>query len=133
KAAEMLLRPFYVEGRVVHGKALGRTLGFPTANIKHDLITPGRGVYAGWAERQGQFYPAVVNIGTRPTVDTHGEETVECHILDFSDDLYGEDLKFHFIEKIRNEKKFSGKIELEEQISKDIASARSLLKGKEIR
>lgn len=133
-AADMLGRPHMVVGRVVHGDARGRTLGFPTANLAEvSEALPGNGVYAAHVEREdpaGGLEPlgkAAVNVGTRPTVDGEGAARVEVHLLDLSRDLYGERLRVHWIARLRPEQKFSSVDALKAQIDRDVAEARARL------
>jgi riboflavin kinase/FMN adenylyltransferase len=128
-AAKPLLGRFYrVAGTVVHGQDRGgRLLGFPTANVHlMDELFPKTGVYCCWAELDGQVHKAVANIGYNPTF---GNEvlSVEVHILDLDEDLYGRPLKVHFVQRLRGERKFSGLDELKTQIGKDIALGRTIL------
>lgn len=137
-AARMLGRPVSVLGHVVHGQELGRTLGFPTANLDlaHELHPPP-GVYACRArvirepERglQEVRRPAVTNIGFRPTVDGEAaqEPTLEVHMLDFEGDLYGRVLELEFVERLREEQRFPNLDALREQIGRDVAEARRRL------
>jgi riboflavin kinase / FMN adenylyltransferase len=120
-AAKLLGRVYEVRGEVVHGQQRGRTIGFPTANINvwEEQVIPANGVYAGWATREnGERYKAVTNVGVRPTFSGVGI-TVEAHLLNFSGDLYGEQLGFTFEKRLRGEKKFNGIQELMEQIRLD--------------
>lgn len=122
-AAKLLGRPFVIEGKVVTGRQIGRTIGFPTANIQPseaNALMPPIGVYAG--EVDGR--PAVINIGRRPTVNNGNDVTIEVHILDFQGDLYGQHLRVEFLRRLRPEMKFSGLDELKAQIQKDIDNAR---------
>ncbi|MDE6033784.1 MAG: riboflavin biosynthesis protein RibF [Muribaculaceae bacterium] len=122
-AAKLLGRPFVIEGKVVTGRQIGRTIGFPTANIQPseaNVLMPPIGVYAGEAEGR----PAVINIGRRPTVNNGNDVTIEVHILDFQGDLYGRHLRVEFLRRLRPEMKFSGLDELKAQIQKDIDNAR---------
>ncbi|MBD5360825.1 MAG: riboflavin biosynthesis protein RibF [Bacteroides sp.] len=122
-AAKLLGRPFVIEGKVVTGRQIGRTIGFPTANIQPseaNALMPPIGVYAG--EVDGR--PAVINIGRRPTVNNGNDVTIEVHILDFQGDLYGRHLRVEFLRRLRPEMKFSGLDELKAQIQKDIDNAR---------
>lgn len=136
-AAAMLGRPVSVLGRVIHGDARGRTLGFPTANLDlHHELHPPIGVYACrvWRLDRGGAaggigLPAVANIGLRPTVqpDAPALPTVEVHLLDFAADLYGERLEVAFVARLRNEMRFDGLDALRAQVERDVAIARSLL------
>lgn len=128
-AARSLLGRFYrVTGTVVHGQNRGgRLLGFPTANVHLvDELFPKTGVYCCWAELDDHIHPAVANIGYNPTFG-NDVLSVEVHILDLQADLYGRELKVHFVQRLRGERKFSGLEELKAQIGKDIALGRTIL------
>ena len=107
-------------GKVVHGRGLGRTIGIPTANLRlpEELVTPAFGVYACRAWVGSNYYAAVTNIGTRPTVDGQGV-TVEPWILDFTGDLYGKEVTLEFYKFLRPEQKFESLDGLKTQIEKD--------------
>ncbi|MDE6534927.1 MAG: riboflavin biosynthesis protein RibF [Muribaculaceae bacterium] len=122
-AAKLLGRPFAIEGEVVKGRQIGRTIGFPTANIRPDSplqLLPSLGVYAG---RAGS-HRAVINIGRRPTLNNGSDISIEAHVLDFHGNLYGRHLRLEFLRRLRREKEFSGLDELKTQIQKDIDNAR---------
>ncbi len=129
RAAELLGRPFSVLGRVEQGAQLGRSLGFPTAN----LVTgseqfPPDGVYAVTAWHEARVLEGVVNIGVRPTVTGGaGERLLELHLLDFNGDLYGEEVEVVFRNYLRPEIRFANVHELKEQIATDVAEARKAL------
>lgn len=128
-ANALLNHPFVLTGSVVAGQQIGRTIGFPTANLKpiEDQVIPRSGVYAVRACLPSGAMPGVVNIGFRPTV--HGEhETIELHIIGFSGDLYGEVLDVEFIHRIREEVHFPDLESLQRQITADVNEALSLLK-----
>ena len=127
EAHKMLGRHYQIRGIVVTGRDRGgKLLGIPTANINlHDELCPKTGIYAVTVERQDKQFKGVANIGYSPTFDDH-EFTVEVHILDFDKDIYDEKIRVNFIQRIRDEKKFSGIDELIEQIHKDIAAAREI-------
>lgn len=128
----LLGRFHMVRGTVVHGAGRGGALlGFPTANLDApDQMLPRIGVYACWASLRGEALPAVANIGKNPTFD--GETlTVEAHIMDFREDLYGQTLDLHFVQRLRAEKKFSGVDELKARITEDVALARRILEAAE--
>ena len=128
KAAELLGRPFEIEGYVVHGFARGRTLGFPTANITTlTSIVPKRGVYAAKVLFDGKEYDAVANIGVRPTVAGR-DIWLEAHLFDFDGDLYGKRLRVLFIDFIRPEKRFASLNELTQNIVTDCETAAEILK-----
>lgn len=133
-AARMLGRPVAVYGDVVAGDALGRRLGFPTANLDlHHELRPPPGVYACRVHRTGEPlpapHPAVANIGFRPTLSEAAPASarVEVHLLDFDGDLYGEFLEVEFVARLRDEQRFAGPAELAAQIERDVAAARILL------
>lgn len=128
-AASMLGRPWGVEGAVLPGQKLGRTLGFPTANmILGDLIEPRRGVYAVRASADGREHKGVANFGRRPTVGADAP-LLETHLFDYAGDLYGKTMEVRFIDFIRDEKKFDGLDALKAQIAADSDKARKLLAG----
>lgn len=120
-ANELLGRPYTFSGIVVKGRQLGRTIGFPTANVQvaesYKLI-PANGVYAVKALVRGSWLNGIMNIGNRPTVDGIGR-TQEVYILGFSDDIYGENITVELVDYIRSEQKFNGLDELKSQILKD--------------
>lgn len=127
KLAEKLLgQPYSISGKVVHGKALGRAIGTPTANIAlHRQKSPLRGVYiVTWDDAAGKHYNGVANIGTRPTVNGDGE-LLEVHLFDCNEDLYGRYAKVTFLQKLRDEEKFANIEELKQWIAKDISQAKS--------
>lgn len=115
KAAEYLGYNYTLTGAVVAGNRLGRTIGFPTANIElYDplKVVPGNGVYAVYVNVLGKRYIGITNIGTRPTVNCLHERTIETYILDFNEDIYGLDITVEFVLKIRDERKFASLEEL---------------------
>lgn len=123
KASEMLGRPYSIAGIVDHGNALGREIGFPTANLKpdHPLLLPKDGVYSAVAILPtGRECDAVVNIGMRPTVSGSGKRTIEAHLIDFEGSLYGLRLMLLFKRRLRDEKKFSSVEELAAQLKQDV-------------
>lgn len=119
-ARRMLGRPYGVEGVVVEGRKLGRTLSFPTANIEvQNRILPADGVYVTLTLIDGVWHRSVTNIGKRPTVGHDLVSKVESHILDFDNDLYGKTLRIRFLHRLRGERKFAGLDELKAQIKRD--------------
>lgn len=123
----LLDRPYYLQGVVVEGRQLGRTLSFPTANLKcNNEIFPGTGVYYCQTKVDDKIFKAVGNVGFNPTVSTNHNLKIEFHLLDFNGDLYGKTLRFDFLKKLRDEKRFSSKEELRQQILKDVEKARTL-------
>ena len=130
KANSFLTYSYSLIGTVVTGKQLGRTIGFPTANIQpeHYKLVPGFGVYAVRVEYLGQIYKGMLNIGVKPTVDKKaGEPTIEVNILDFDGDIYGQTIKVAFVTKIRDEVKFNGLPQLIEQLNKDRENVSKIL------
>lgn len=131
EAAEMLGRPFMMRGIVIEGKRLGRTLGFPTANLRPSIpnqLIPGGGVYAAYVTTpDGRRRPAVVNIGYRPTVDDPSlvdpELSVEIHIPDYSGYLYDDEITVEFVKRLRDEKQFKNTDRLRDAIAADIRKA----------
>jgi riboflavin kinase/FMN adenylyltransferase len=134
QAAHLLGRPWEIEGRVETGQQRGRTIGFPTANVRlTDVLQPAHGVYAVRAGvDQGantQWFDGVANFGSRPTVD--GKSVwLEIHLFDFAGDLYGKHLRVAFIDFLRAEMKFPSFDALKEQIARDSQAARDLLRAK---
>jgi riboflavin kinase / FMN adenylyltransferase len=132
-AALLLGRPFSLSGAVVHGQARGRTIGFPTANVQpQEELIPARGVYACLVTIEGddRVYGAATNVGAAPTF-ANQTVTIEAHLLDTQQDLYGKILTVAFIERIRAEQRFSGIDELQKQIAHDIETTRNILARRE--
>ncbi len=133
RAARLLGRPYALEGTVVHGAALGRRLGFPTANLTLDdpsAALPAPGVYIVDVEipHLGLVRRGVTNIGRRPSVDSpDGRLTIETYILDFDGDVYGRALRLAFLERLRPERRFPDLEALRAQIAADARSARRYL------
>jgi riboflavin kinase/FMN adenylyltransferase len=129
EAAEMLGRNYSLKGIVVHGDALGRTIGFPTANLELDRrrLIPAVGVYAVTAVlHTGHCVKGVANIGVRPTVTNSGEMRVEIHLPDWSGNLYDTEMKVEFVRRIRNEQRFETVESLLAQIHDDVNNALSV-------
>ncbi len=128
EARKLLGRFYQIRGTVVKGRNRGgKLLGFPTANINlHDELCPKIGIYAVTVQFNGERLKGVANIGYSPTFDDH-ILTVEVHILDFDQDLYGKKIRVNFIKRIRDEIKFVNISKLSEQIKKDIIRARTIL------
>jgi len=129
-AAHLLGRNFSVDGRVVPGDGLGKTLGFPTANLEYwpERVMPASGVYATWAWVDGIRLPSVSNLGTRPTFE-HAVSKIrlEAHLLDLHQDLYGKTLQLEFVNRLRAEMRFPSVAELVEQVGKDKITAKEVL------
>ena len=127
EAAKLLGRPYVLRGEVVMGDKRGRTIGFPTANVLADpaLVVPSRGVYAGFVRVGKDTYAACTNIGVAPTFERR-ESRVEAYLLGFEGDLYGREVDVSFLQRIREEKRFSGVEELKTQILRDVEAARRI-------
>ena len=127
--AELLGRPYSISAKVVKGDQLGRTLGFPTANLEVDgLELPPVGVYAVWVRVQGQEYPGALNLGFRPTVAlSKPQMRLEVHLINFNADLYGQTILVEWVKLVRTEKRFSGLPALRAQIARDVAAVTTLL------
>lgn len=130
EARALLGRPFSVLGTVVSGRTLGRTLGFPTANLKtRNEALPPDGVYAVFAAVRGRCHRAVLNLGRRPTVRQGGElrPVLELHLLDFKRNLYGDAIEVFFVRRLREERRFDTTGLLRNQIARDVQRARTVL------
>ena len=128
--ANLLLgRSYKVSGTVVHGFQNGRKLGYPTANLEIDTakLVPHLGSYATWVEWRGQRFVGMTNIGCRPTLNNGTQISLETHLLDFKDDLYGESLTLEFIGRLRDEKRFEGLEHLKTQLAQDAEKTREML------
>lgn len=127
EAGALLGHHYAIGGTVVHGAARGRLLGFPTANLSTDNeLVPPTGVYATAAEIGGTRWPAVTNIGVRPTFESAGAVTIETHVLGLDADVYGAPLSLSFIQRLRDERRFPDVDALKEQIQADVRRARRL-------
>ena len=126
-ANELLGQPYTLTGTIVEGKQLGRSLGFPTANIQIDdpnKLIPPNGVYIGYTQIGETKYKMMLNIGIRPTVDGT-TETIEAHILDFNKDIYNEQITIFLVQFLREEQRFDGLDALKIQLQKDEAKTRA--------
>ena len=132
-ASRLLGRAYSIGGRVVRGKQLGRTLGFPTANLRFPKKPALSGIYATWVHGVGERPRASVSsFGTRPTVDGI-EPLLEAHLFDFDGDLYGRHIEVEFVAKLRDELKFPDLPSLTEQMQRDADTARRLLSEQRLR
>ena len=131
KAKELLKRPYSFSGKVVKGNGIGKTIGFPTANLQIDgrKFLPGEGVYAAWTKaiNSGNKFPSVMNLGPQPTINPLSPSAVEVHIIDKNINLYDLELLVEPIKMIRTQIKFSNIDELSNQISKDRDLAKKIL------
>lgn len=122
KAAEYLTYPYLMQAKVIEGRKLGRTIGFPTANLEFtdwEKLIPNTGVYAVKVLIDGQYHRGMMNIGYRPTVDHDKQIKAEVHLLQFNQDIYGKLVRIHFIERVRDELKFDSVDKLAEQLHAD--------------
>jgi riboflavin kinase/FMN adenylyltransferase len=134
EANDLLGYPYQVSGQVIEGAKRGRTIGIPTANLAVDnqRAIPARGVYVSYAWVNGSRLDAVTNIGLRPTFENGPARTlIEAHLLDFSGELYGQEIQLEFLARLREEQKFSGVEALVKQIHQDIVTARAILGARE--
>ena len=129
-AAKKLGRNFSISGTVVTGEKLGRTLGFPTANLEvgPEMAVPGNGIYATRAFVGNERYMAATSIGTRPTFDGKGR-TIEAFLLGFDKNLYNKQLRLEFVQRLRDELKFESVDELLKQMERDVEQTRTLLQA----
>ena len=127
EASALLGHPYSIDGTVVAGDQRGRQIGFPTANMasENELIPPN-GVYAAIVRLDGVIYPAVTNVGVRPTFGDSTQTMIEAHLIDANRDLYGQTLRLGFIQRMRDERRFDGIDALKTQIAADVAKARTL-------
>src|SRR5215210_2537933 len=124
-ARRMLGRPYGVEGRVVRGHERGRTIGFPTANLRPaNRVIPRGGVYVTATLIGGEWRRSVTNVGVRPTFEETTEPSVETFVMDWGGDLYGDVVRVRFLHHLRDERRFAGVEELKRQIERDAARAR---------
>ncbi|MBO5981880.1 MAG: bifunctional riboflavin kinase/FAD synthetase [Clostridia bacterium] len=128
KASRLLGRPYSISGTVTNGKKLGRTLGFPTANVQipENKVFPKDGVYLTVTSFEGKSLYGITNIGTNPTVDEKIRRA-ENFIFDFGEDIYGKEIKIEFLRFIRGERKFDSVELLAAQVKKDIETAKSYI------
>ena len=123
KAAQFMGHPYSIIGSVVKGEQIGRSIGFPTANIKvedaHKLI-PKEGVYAVQVTYCNKIYPGMLNIGYRPTVGLDNQLSIEVNIFDFQKNIYGEEIKLEIIQRVRNEIQFTNVNDLSVQLEQDL-------------
>jgi riboflavin kinase/FMN adenylyltransferase len=122
RAERLLGHPYAISGRVAHGEKLGRTLGFPTANIRLGRSAPLSGIFAVEVEGMG---PAVASVGRRPTVNPLERPLLEVHLFDWDGELYGRRVKVRFLEKLRDEQKYDGLEALRQAIARDAERARA--------
>lgn len=130
KANDLLGYPYFIAGKVVEGKQIGRQMGFPTANVSlpKEKLLPACGVYAVWVTMpDGTRRGGMLCIGHRPTIEENGEISVEVHVFDFEGNLYDASISIDFIEKLRDEQHFDSLDTLQQQLMLDAASVRELI------
>ncbi|MDD6467044.1 MAG: bifunctional riboflavin kinase/FAD synthetase [Erysipelotrichaceae bacterium] len=127
---ELLAKPYTMRATVVHGKKIGRQLGFPTLNldVQGIYVIPANGVYAGYLIYQKKSYLAMINVGNNPTFHEDASITVEAHILDFDQMIYGETVDLIFKKKVREEKCFASESEFIQQLKQDVTTIKKILK-----
>ena len=124
-AAKLLGRSFSILGTVVAGRKMGRTIGFPTANLAtNNEQLPPNGVYAVTMQLRGKHLPGVANVGVRPTLEDAGARVCEVHLFDYTWDFYGEEVEVSFLRFIREERKFQTLDALRDQIAQDVTAAK---------
>ncbi len=131
EAAECLGYPYFLAGEVVEGYRVGRTLGFPTANLRvsdPDKLIPAEGVYAVRVQLEGECYGGMLCIGNRPTLDNGADRSIEVHIFHFDGNAYHRRMRIEFVEYMRPEQKFDNLEALVAQLHADAQNARTLLK-----
>ena len=128
-ASRLLGRPYSVRGRVVHGARRGRALGFPTINLAppKDRLLPRDGIYAMWAEMGEGRFKAAASLGVRPTFGGGGERVLEAYLLDFSGEVYGEEVEVSFVKRLRDEIAFASPADLSAQIARDVEDTKGAL------
>jgi riboflavin kinase / FMN adenylyltransferase len=129
-AAELLTRPYDVDGEIVRGAGRGRGFGFATANVSTDALLPANGVYVvrAFLGEGGRAYGGVCNVGVKPTVEAAAGVTAEVHLFDFDgSDLYGEPIRVAFLARLRDERRFPSIEALQEQIARDVRAAHEAL------
>ena len=133
-ARRMLGRPYGVEGRVVRGHERGRTIGFPTANLRPaNRVIPRGGVYVTATLIDGSWRRSVTNVGVRPTFENDAEPSVETFVMDWGGDLYGDVVRVRFLHRLRDERRFASVEELKRQIERDAGRARKYFERSGVR
>lgn len=130
EANSLLGRHYVMGGKVIEGRKVGRTMGFPTANLQLDYgkLMPASGVYAVRSTTEdGRSWSGVLNIGKRPTIGNGDDISVEVHLLHFTGDLYSQNVRLELVKRLRSEREFASREELQQQITTDIAQAREVL------
>ena len=134
KVSMMLGYKYFIKGEVIKGDGIGKKLDFPTANIKihnEDKILPSDGVYAGYAIISDKKFIGMINIGKRPTVEGK-ERRVEMNLFNYSENIYGIEMKIFFLKRIRDERKFKNLDDLSKQLKKDKLETIKIIENEEI-
>jgi len=133
-ASDLLGRHFFFKGRVAHGEGRGKKMGFPTANLIAEMeVLPPKGVYAVRVDLEGTRYYGAMNIGVNPTFEGNRGVQLEVFMLDYDGDLYGKALRVHFVERVRDERKFPSVDALVQQITQDVDKVKEILEKEERR
>lgn len=120
QVSRQLKHPYQITGKVTRGRQIGRTIGFPTLNIRYGRqLLPKKGVYSVLVYLDVAVYPAMANIGTNPTVSDAGRTSLEVNVFDFDEDVYGQQVSVSFLNFIRPEKRFSSLKQLQQQLKQD--------------
>ncbi len=133
RAANMLGRKYSLTGTIIRGHGRGIDLGFATANLSvpGGAIVPRDGIYATWADVQGENYMAATSIGFNPTFPER-DHSIEAHLLDFKGNLYGNQMRLNFVRRLRSELKFSNMDGLQQQINQDLLKTRAILEANRV-
>lgn len=128
-ANQYLSYNYFIQGSIIHGSQIGRTIGFPTANIHIEneyKMIPANGVYVGYSIVDDKKYKAVINIGHNPTISENNKTSIEVHLIDFQQDLYNETLQVSFMYRLRDEQKFESLDALKNAIQRDVDCVRKM-------
>lgn len=133
KANQLLGRAYSIKGIVIHGNKRGREIGFPTANVDFSMeyLPPKQGVYVGAVLLKGNHYPSMINVGHNPTFNAKNNLSIEAYILDFNQDIYGQEIEVIFYKRIRDELKFESIQQLIDQMNEDYFTTRSYFEANE--
>ncbi len=133
KATQLLGHSFFLSGKVIHGQKIGKSIGYPTANLKildNYKLLPLDGIYAVYVHIDGERFGGMLYIGNRPTLETHNEKTIEVNIFDFNQTIYGKIIQLEFLEFIRGDQKFEGLENLKAQLADDKIKSLAILQKK---
>ncbi len=133
KATQLLGHSFFLSGKVIHGQKIGKSIGYPTANLKildNYKLLPLDGIYAVYVHIDGERFGGMLYIGNRPTLEAHNEKTIEVNIFDFNQTIYGKIIQLEFLEFIRGDQKFEGLENLKAQLADDKIKSLAILQKK---